>query len=85
MEDIDLPTMIELARLKNNKPEEYETMLSSIKEVIKDIAKLELEIVEELETEIKEKKRKEEDEKRRRRDDLDMAEKMKRDKPRSMM
>ena len=33
--------------MKNDKPEEYEMILSSIKEVIKDITRLEVEIIEE--------------------------------------
>ena len=77
MKDIDLLAMIELARLKNNKPEEYETLKYSIKEVIKDIAKLELEIIEEVEAEIEEKKKKTREE-----TDSIIAEKMKRDKRR---
>jgi hypothetical protein len=77
MKDIDLSAIIQLAKLKNDKPEEYETIRSSIKEVFKDIAKLELEIIEELNSEIEEKKKKEKYEL-----DLKLAEKMKRDKPR---
>jgi MinD-like ATPase involved in chromosome partitioning or flagellar assembly len=77
MKYIDLLAMVELAKLKVQDPEEYRTIISSIKEVIKDIKKLELEIIEEIETEIQEKKKKEKYEL-----DLTIAEKMKGDKPR---
>ena len=73
MKDIDL---LALAKLKSSNPEEYEMVRSSMKEVIKDIAKLELEIIEEIETELKEKKKKYKDEL-----DLKISEKMKRDRP----
>jgi hypothetical protein len=73
MKDIDL---LALAKLKSNNPEEYEMVRSSMKEVIKDIAKLELEIIEEIETELKEKKKKYKDEL-----DIKISEKMKRDRP----
>jgi hypothetical protein len=76
MKNIDLSAIIQLAKLKNDKPEEYETLRSSIKEVFKDIAKLESEIMGELEIEIEEKKKKEKYEL-----NLLLAEKMKRDRP----
>jgi len=79
MKYVDLLTMMELAQLRNREPEEYKTILSSIKEVFKDIAKLELEIkaeiTAEIEADIEEKKKKEKEEL-----DLRIAEKMKRDK-----
>lgn len=75
MKDIDLLAIVELAKLKVSKPAEYIMMRASMKEVIKDIVKLELEIIEEVELEIKEKKKKEKDE-----TDAKIAEKMKRDR-----
>lgn len=78
MKNIDLLAMIEFAKLRIDKPEEYKMIISSMKDVIKDITKLELEIIEEIDTEIKENKKKE-------RYDVEskVAEKMRRDKPRT--
>jgi hypothetical protein len=78
MKGIDLLAIIELAKLKVSKPAEYVMIRASMKEVIKDIAKLELEIIEEIETELKEKKKKEKDEL-----ELKIAEKMKRYGPKT--
>ena len=75
MKDIDLLAITELAKLRNHEPEEYKAILSSIKEVLKDITKLELEIMEEIEADIEEKKKKEKEEL-----NLRIAEKMKRDR-----
>ena len=75
MKGIDLLAIIELAKLKIHQPAEYVMIRASMKEVIKDVAKLELEIIEEIELEIKEKKKKEKDE-----TDAKISEKMKRDK-----
>jgi hypothetical protein len=57
MEDKDLSAIIELAKLKNDNPEEYARVRSSIKEVAKDMVRLGIEIAEEFESENKEKKK----------------------------
>jgi len=77
MEDKDLSAIIELAKLKNDNPEEYARVRSSIKEVAKDMVRLGIEIAEEFESENKEKKKQAKDDL-----DLKIAEKMKRDGPR---
>jgi hypothetical protein len=77
MEDKDLSAIIELAKLKNDNPEEYARVRSSIKEVAKDMVRLGIEIAEEFEAENKEKKKQAKDDL-----DLKIAEKMKRDGPR---
>lgn len=76
MKNADLSTIVELAKLKNEKPEEYAKICSSIKEVLVDMKRLSMEIVEEIEEEKDKKKKKA-------REELDsrIAEKMKRDKP----
>lgn len=76
MKNIELSTIVELAKLKNDKPEEYAKMLSSIKEIAIDIGRLEGEIFEEIEADNDRKKKKAREEL-----DLRIAEKMKRDKP----
>lgn len=78
MKDRDLSAILDLAKLKNHDQEEYGKILSSIKEVVKDIVRLETEIFEEVEAENKEKKRKAVEEL-----DAKIADKMKRDKPRT--
>lgn len=76
MNNTELSTIVELAKLKNDKPEEYAKILSSIKEIAIDIGRLETEIIEEIEAEKDRKKKKAREEL-----DLRIAEKMKRDKP----
>lgn len=77
MEDRELSTILELAKLKKDSPEEYAKIRLSIKEVTKDIARLGIEISEELNAENNEMRKKEKEEL-----NLRIAEKMKRDKPR---
>lgn len=77
MEDRELSTILELAKLKKDSPEEYAKVRLSIKEVTKDIARLGIEISEELNAENNEMRKKEKEEL-----NLRIAEKMKRDKPR---
>ena len=76
MKDIELSTIVELAKLKNDKPEEYAKLCSSIKEVLIDMERLTVEIVEEIDAENDRKKKKAREEL-----DVRIAEKMKRDKP----
>jgi hypothetical protein len=76
MKDVELSTIVELAKLKNDKPEEYAKVRSSIKEVLIDMERLAVEIVEEIDAENDRKKKKAREEL-----DLRIAEKMQRDKP----
>lgn len=75
MKNVDLLAIVELAKLKNDEPEEYVTIRSLIKEVAKDMMRLEVEIIEEMESEIEEKKKKAKDEL-----EMRLAEKMKKDR-----
>lgn len=77
MKDRDLSVILDLAKLKNYDQEEYAKILSSIKEVAKDMIRLEEKIFEEIEAENREKKLKAVEEL-----DTKIADKMKRDKPR---
>lgn len=74
MKNTELSTIVELAKLKNEEPEEYAKLRSSIKEILIDMEKLATEIFEEIEEEKKKKTKKA-------REDLDLriAEKMKKD------
>lgn len=76
MTNMDLSTIVELAKLKKDKPKEYAKICSSIKEVLVDMQRLTVEIGKELEEENNKNKKKEREEL-----DLRIAEKMRRDKP----
>lgn len=51
MENVDIKMLQELVKLKKEKPEEYKELISGIKEIMKDLAKMSEQVADELQKE----------------------------------
>lgn len=59
MTDLNIGAIVELAHLKRSDEKKYLQFLDSMKEIAKDLARLEMEVMEEIEDEIRESEKRE--------------------------